>query len=426
MTAAATEPNRPDRARRGDFIKTSVNKECKHMINEKELSEKDRTELEEITEKIFQGLPADISKEVDYLDKMLQKYSRHRLGESILPLCMKISHETLPKEVSQELAMRLVNYVIFSDDNLDRAEFYIGQRELKKAYRLLKKTKREVTSAILSFEGNPEKYHGFNNYFEDAFYTRFYDPKRKFNPCGSFFARIYRSFAVIEFLRHRLEKARGVLQKAMEYRPMEFEFHADYAETFRSLGDLEKYRELTLGLFEVAYQPKQIVRCYYNLGDYYKDQKRFDVAHVCYFLGYRYCGEDEDRNENVGFLASYFTLERLSGIPFREMTRDETDALCEKYGIPRGPSPRIIEFAESSGRFFFEREEFGEAHFFLSIFLGLISPLGDKEKIDEIKTLVEAAKVRAEKQAKERAEEERAGETDETDEENLFGKDEFD
>lgn len=360
------------------------------MSRKKTLSENDKHELERITKEILSGIRGESSRDTDYLEKKILKYSGHRLGKIILGTCFDYTQSDLPPEVTRELGKRLMNYILRSKRKLDIAGHLVMNDELEKGTRLLRKTRREVLAAVYSFGESLANARGFGSFFEESFYTRFYNSKVNTHPLAHFFSRLYMLKGLIEIKQFEFERARKMWERGLKFTPINFSLNALYAETFRNEGNLDEYRDQTIRLFKIAYRPKQIQRCYHNMGDYYRDQKIYDLAHVCYDLGLRFTTGDYDND----FYAACFSLERESGIPHREISEEELDKICETHGIPRGPDSDILKFAESSGRFFFDREQFHEALSFLHPLLQLIEPTSDQARINEIKALADEAKRR--------------------------------
>ena len=366
------------------------------MSRKKELSEKDHQEVEAILEKIFDGLSGEFTKDIDYLNKNILKYCGHRLGKDILTGCLQIARIRFPRPIAEFLGAQLMKYLFGSSRRIDFAEILFMRGKYEKAIRILRNTKRRVLAATYAFDDTLAGKLCFANFFEESFCARFYKTKGCQHPTGHVFTRLYLLWGRILAVQGKIKEARKMWERAMRFAPVSFEVNALYAETFRTEKNLDEYRDQTLRLFKIAYRPDQIASCYQNLGDYFADQKIYDAAHVCYYLGIRFDTEDTDDN----LRADYFRLERVSGIPYREIPAEEIDRICKERGIPNTPDPDILELAESSARFFHKRRQFDETRRFLDIFLRLAEPFGHTAKIEEIKALADEISEQGDKETR--------------------------
>ncbi len=352
-----------------------------------------KEEFEAIMREITGGLTGDPVRDMEYLREKTEKYQDHALSNAISAACGKLVLSCLPKNIKEKMLRDVKKHAVRVAAGLEKVEFDLFRGRLDAALELIEKVEKDL-SAVGHQDSEILEYRWFDEYFEEYLYNRLYKPKGEISEVGAVFPKAYQLYGYILAELGDFEKAREMQKKALWYNPVGFDLNAEYIDTFRLSGDLGTFFKLTVDAFKIAFRPGDMARCYMNLGHYFTVKELHEAANACYCLSLGYEESEEAQ-------AALFRLEHETDTGLEELTEERIRELAAQYGFPAEPNAEILDLANRSGRYFFERREYRDALYFLRIAYGLTWD-------DETKALIDEAETRLEE--KERRDEEAEGE----------------
>ena len=334
---------------------------------------------EQIIKKITKGLTGNTSKDIKYLQEQMEYYKDHSMSQEILRACGRIMYDLFPEDKKSEIG-RIIGYDLkVIEATLDEIRYNIYKKDISKAMNLSEALMKKAEEEILFQNDNESEYFTFNEFFEEALYIYHNKPKRKIRAATIPFSSIYFQHGNLLFEQKKYEEARLVLEKAMRWNPINSDILFEHMETFKVTGDIEKFAELTRKAFQYVFKPKDIARCYRNMGYYFIEKKKYKVATACYFMSLEF------EKENKAAQSELYYIHTKTSKEFCEPTFDEIKMYGEKYDFPIGGSDDVIGLALSYGEHFLDDGQVEGAIYCLEIVYNLTHNDKIKNLIEELK-----------------------------------------
>ena len=159
----------------------------------------------------------------------------------------------------------------------------------------------------------------------------------------------------------RIPDAQKALQKGLRWNPVSFRITSEYIETFKMTGELDRFFDLTIDAFKIAFRSADVGRCYRNLGFYFVEKKLWSEAIACYLLSLQFDRESKQAQSELYYINSS-TDEKI-----QEPTIDQAKEYSEKYRFPMCADDDILGLSISYGKQFLEQNAPDAARYFLSI-----------------------------------------------------------
>ena len=338
---------------------------------------------DEIMKSITKGLTGDFETDCEYLEEQREKYKNHELGKEIIRACGRILYDILPEDKKEEIAKAVQNEELSVESVLEEVQFNIYKKNYKKAYTLIKALVEDVEN--LEKEGvfqddSVNMYFNFNNPFEEILYRFRNEPEKDIHISDIPFAEIYLRYGSLLFEMERYKDAQEILKKAIRWNPCSAQIAFEYAETFKVIGDLESFFEISVNTLKIAYTPESVARCYRNLAFYFVEKELWSEAMACNIMSLQY--EPDSKN---AMSEMYYIQQKANGL-VSEPKGEDFEKYGKKYGFSIGADEDILGIAYSHGKYFLElgEDEFELAKFFFTIFYELTEDEEIKEIIDEI------------------------------------------
>lgn len=336
---------------------------------------------DEIMKSITQGLTGDFDTDRQYLMNQMENYKDHDLGKEIVRACGRLLYSILPEDKKEEIARVMQTDELGVEATLDEVRFNIYKKDYEKADVLMKAlvTKVEDLEKSGMFQDDTvSMYFTFNGFFEELLYITRNKPKKDVRRSEIPFAEIYLQYGSLLFELKRYEEAREMLRKAMRWNPCSAQIAFEYAETYKVIGDLEGFLQVSINTFKVAYTPDTVARCYRNLAFYFVEKELWSEAMACNLMSLQY-----DHNSPNAMSEMYYIQQKTNGsVP--EPGVEELRAYSEKYGFPLGADDDILGIAYGYGRRFLEDEQYEAAKYFFTILYNLTDDEEIKNIIDKI------------------------------------------
>ena len=184
-------------------------------------------------------------------------------------------------------------------------------------------------------------YHTFGNVVEHIIYLNFFHSKKENKLPEQKMSEIYLYLADIAGFNHDYEKAIEYLEESLKWNPVDSFVKLDYANMYRQLGNLERFRAELEKSWVYIYDSRDLAKFYRDMGWYYIERERYDIANALYSISL-----DFERNELATKELKY--IAEKEDRDYRLSTKDEINKLLVDYNIPRGFNPKIVKILEDN------------------------------------------------------------------------------
>jgi len=335
---------------------------------------------DEIIKEIRSGLTGDYKKDGQYLDELGKKYAKHEMGKEITREIGRMMCEILPPDKQRELAefLKETNYGIDKAKN-EATECY-KKKDFKGALRAIEKKRKDIETkegeVDLFLDDSVSEYHSFRNALEAILYETIRKPKKTLRRIPEDMGGFYLIYGVTLFELERFDESRIALKKAINSNPLLLEAVFELAEISKRQGEWEEYIRLTKGCFEFAYKGEYLSRIYRNLGFYFIEEKKYEVAVELFILSKYFEKDNPMANSELMY------IEQETGKPISFFRHDDVETLFKKHGIQIGGNKVVLKTCIEVGRAAEEMEDYQTARMCYS-FAYSMAP------IDEIKSLLD-------------------------------------
>lgn len=204
---------------------------------------------------------------------------------------------------------------------------------------------------IKSVEDENNMYFTFYNYVEMMIFWKKYQPTKKLVRLENNIADMWYLLGFINFERKNYGKALEYLNKAQEWNPVSAQIRLEKADTYRCMGEFERYRVEAEKAYQYIYTSSYMAKYYRELGFYYSEKRVFDIANALYTQSRKYLDVELVRNELMYIAQQEKREPRFS-------TQEEIDKLFREYNIPYGIDNNITQMIyNESQRLLNEKKE---------------------------------------------------------------------
>ena len=256
-------------------------------------------------------------------------------------------------------------------------QFIISKKDYDKALKIMEDLVKEIEEENSFQDDEVSEYHVFYEYFEEFLYLFLKKPKKDLRQVPTDFPKIYMIYGSLLVEQKEYELAKIALRKGLKWDPVNFNLFGEYTEIFKITGDLKKFFELTLHAFKIAFKPKDLARCYRNLGYYFVEKELYREAIGCYLISMQYDNNSKNAQSELYYISS------LSDV--NKPTIEELEEIASAYGFPIGPDDKdILGLSYTYGIHFMEQNAKEGAKYCLSIFHDLTGDPKIKELIESL------------------------------------------
>ena len=326
----------------------------------------DNKEFAEIMQKITSGLTGDPQKDMKYLDEKSKEYKDHPMNIEILRACGRLMAQLIPEDKREELNRFMANRESGTKAALEEAKFNIYQKNFDKALSIIEGVIQSQNDLGFFKDDEVSEYHDFGEFFEEALYTHLYKPEKDLRNAPFPYTEAYLIYGGVLIDLKRPEDAQKAFEQGLKWNPVSFPLTSEYIETFKMIGQIDKYFELSLDAFKIAFRPRQIARCYRNLGYYFIEKELYKEAMGCYILS-AFLDKESDQAQSE----MYYIHTRTGGT-VKEPTMDEITSYAQKYSFPIGPDKDVIGLAMAYGKHFMDNGQNEAAKYIFQIAYDLI------------------------------------------------------
>lgn len=338
-------------------------------------------DFDSIMKEVTGGLSGDNETDMTYLKEQMDKYKDHELGTEIIRACGRLFYELLPDDAKKDLAAALEKDDLGVEATLEEVRFNIYQKNFDKAEVLMSglvKKVDELAEAGMFQNDAVSEYYTFLELFEEILFRELHQPQKDIRHSDIPYAEIYLQYGSLLVDLKQIEKANEVLKKAVRWNPTNAKIAFEYAETFKMLGELDTFFELSKDIFKFAYKPSDVARCYRNLAFYFVEKELWSEAIGCNLMSMQYDNEAKNAQSEL------YYIQHITGGKVTEPTLDELREIALKYGFSVGADKDVLGLAYAYGNHFLREKQYDVARYFLTILYSLTDDEDIKNMLDQI------------------------------------------
>lgn len=333
---------------------------------------------DEIMKGITAGLTGDAKRDTAYLKEQMEKYKDHELAKEILRACGRLFYELIPEDKKKELSQLIDNDMSGIRAVLDEVKFNVFKRDFGKAFEMMDNLVEKTEKNLLYQDDSVTEYFSFETPFEFIMYVEKYKTEKEIKWIEYPYAAIYLQYGSLLVDLQRYDEANLALEKALRWNPMSAKIMFEYAETFKILGQMEKYIEVSRKAFSVAYTKRDVARAYRNMGYYFIEQEKYQAAIGCYLLSLQYDNESKNAQSEL-----YYIHQKTDGA-VKEPTIEELIEISEIEGIPMEVNHDVLGIAVAYGKHFLNDGEVAGARGMFEIVYDLTDDEAIKDILDKL------------------------------------------
>ena len=337
---------------------------------------------EEIIGKIAHGLTGDPKKDIKYLMEQGELYKTHELASEILRGIGRLISDAIPQENRKEIEQLIKNEENKVQTIIEEAEFQIHKKNFSRALEILESAIKDIEDdngrLRRYFDDSVSEYHHFRNYLEEVLYIQTTKPERTVREMPENIGYLYHVCGFLYFETGRFDEAKVVLEKARKINPVDTEAIFELGEIYKRNGEWDHYLELSeLGL-SLSYTRSNLARSYRNLGFYYIEQQKYDVATALYHMSMFY------DPKSIAAQSELFIIQQITNKVSSVPSSDDIEKILEENKIQLGPNVLILEIAEAIGAMAEEGGHYEAARHYYSVLYDLTLSEEVKKHMDNL------------------------------------------
>ncbi len=297
-------------------------------------------------DEILKELRSKLGDSPEENDKMLrkeaEKFAREKNANGL-----KAASELLTENMSEEQREEIKRITQIDGVRLDQIHNQIVELINKhssiEAKPLAEKLYKKITVEFK--EGEKAKFVSLRNPFEDNLCQILFKQDKVLNRTPFDFATYITTYAYILTETGSPFDAIPVLQKAMEYNPVDCGPKFELAEVYKLLKNRKRLFEITRDTIKVASSPVALARCYANIGYILTDSQDYDDAAAFYTASVMMAPHPAIPHEMRN-------IAQLKGTPLKVFNHEQIMAVFKKYDIEFGPNTEVIKVASQLAAYY--------------------------------------------------------------------------
>ena len=335
-------------------------------------------DFEQIMREITSGLTGDGKKDMKYLMEQAEKYKDHEMGKEIVRAIGRLIAKCVPEDKIAELNRLINNDLTSYESVLEEIRFKQHEKKFDEALVLMEGMIQKLEDANMFTDDQVSEYHCFNEFFEEALYRMNAKPTRDLRQATYPFDEIYTLYGSLLIDLQRPKDAETALIKAMKWNPSDAQIAFEHAETYKIRGDMESFLKLTIKIFKCAFRPKQVARCFRNLGFYFIEKELWEEAVACFTMSLQF-----DKESTLAMSELYY-IQQKAGRTIPTPGMDQLKRYAEKYGFPVGADPDVLGLSFAYGKHFAEQGDAAGARYCWQITYDLTDDEDIRKMMDKL------------------------------------------
>ena len=335
-------------------------------------------DFEKIMHEITSGLTGDGKKDMKYLMEQAEKYKDGEMGKEIVRAIGRLIAKCVPEDKMAELNRLINNDLTSYESVLEEVRFKQHEKKFDEALVLMEGLIRKLEEAGMFTDDQVSEYHCFNEFFEEVLYRMNAKPTRDLRRATYPFDEIYTLYGSLLIDLQRPKDAEAALAKAMKWNPSDARIAFEHAETYKIRGNMESFFKLTINIFKCAFRPKQVARCFRNLGFYFIEKELWEEAVACFTMSLQF-----DKESTLAMSELYY-IQQKAGRTIPTPSMDQLKSYAEKYGFPVGADPDVLGLSFAYGKHFAEQGDAAGARYCWQITYDLTDDEDIKKMMDKL------------------------------------------
>lgn len=333
--------------------------------------------FDEIMQQITNGLTGEREHDVPYLQAQCDRYKTHDMAREILRACGRLMVAYLTQDQKVDLDQLIQDESRGFDAILEEVQLKIFGKQYDEALHLMENLIGQIEQTDLFADDAVSEYRCFNEFFEEALYAYYHKPQKTVRHPPIPFDAIYLQYGSLLIDMKQYGKAQEALKKAMRWNPVGADIAFEHAETYKLRGDIESFFHLTVMIFQYAFRPSQVARCYRNIGYYLIEKQQWRDAVACYTMSLQFESESENAMSELSYIG-----EKAGEL--EQITMEDLRLCAERYGLPVGAHPDVIAIAYVYARRFLKQQNTEGARYCLEIVYSLTDDEDVKKTLDTL------------------------------------------
>ena len=335
-------------------------------------------DFEQIMREITGGLTGDGEKDIKYLMEQAEKYKGHEMGKEVVRAIGRLVIKLVPEDKRAELDRIVTNNMTSYESVLEEVRFKQHEKKYDEALVLIEGMIRKLEEAHMFEDDQVNEYHCFNEFFEEVLYRINANPARELRQASFPYDEIYTLYGSLLIDLRRPKDAEAALATAMKWNPSSAQIAIEHAETYKVQGDMETFFRLTIETFKCAFRPKQVARCFRNLGFYFIEKELWEEAVACFAMSLQF-----DKESTMAMSELYY-IQQKAGKVIPPPGMDQLKKYADQYGFPAGADPDVLGLSFAYGKHFAEAGDTAGTRYCWQITYDLTDDEEIKKMMDEL------------------------------------------
>lgn len=319
-------------------------------------------DMNEILESLKAQMTGDLVKDLAFLESKAAEYSKQENGDAIANAIADYAISMMPKEHMEFMKQKIFIGERRMDAVYAEAAALMQKRQFDKAAVLTGQLYDKIRTEFV--ETDDARMFSFRNLLESNLYYIMYHPTKRLEKAPFDFVRFLMAHAYNLVELRRPSEAIPVLEEAIRFNPVCPDPRFELAEIYKLMREHDKLLTVIRETVAVSASPHALSRCYANLGYYCVDVQEYEKAVCFYFESLIYAHTPAIR-------AELMHVSQMMGKKIRPPKREEVLQAFASLEIPNGPDQNVLSIAAALGEQAMEKEEWGNACFYLRVFADL-------------------------------------------------------
>lgn len=335
--------------------------------------------FDEIMREITSGMSGDNEKDIKFLEEQCEKYKNHKYSIEIIRACSRMMFELISEDEKSEFERLVKNDFKSIDAVIKEIRFNIFENNFEKAFELSTALVKKTESNMRFENDTVSEYFTFDNAFEEILYKYHNKPQKTIRHASVQYGEIFYIHGNLLFELKRIAEAREYLAKALRWNPASCTIAFEYIETFKLERKMADFYKLTVQQLKYAYLPKDVARCFRNLGYYYIEINEYSIAAACYYISLFYDGENTLAHSEMSY------IEHIAPNGYKKPNVELIKQYNKQYDLPVGADEDVVGLSYAYGQGAIKEGYIDIAIFFLDIYCNLTHDERTIEQLEKLK-----------------------------------------
>lgn len=248
-----------------------------------------------ILDAIKKGLSGDYKEDMKYLHDMSEKYKMDEDAADILREIAKLMFALLPDSEKEQIGNRVEELASKRKEQFETVKHLVKAADFQNAADLMKAI---LESCEGMFEEDEDTiFLSLNHVLEFYIYNYYFKPVKEVKTADICYNEYLRTYGFILAHLERYEEAEKVHKEAIKWNPVDLDSILGLAEVYKRSGNLEEYLKITKQAYRFCCTRATMARYYRNLGFYFVEKYKPDVARALYVYSNIYFQTENADNE---------------------------------------------------------------------------------------------------------------------------------